>query len=69
LRIERLSETQIVLSFAAVAGQSYTLESRSDPGSGAWSVLAQFAPPSANETLHFTNTISGVQRYYRLGTP
>jgi hypothetical protein len=69
LQIELLNETQVVLSFAVVAGQSYTLESRSDLNSGTWTVLTQFAMPPANGTLHFTNALSGVQRYYRLTTP
>jgi hypothetical protein len=69
LHIELLSETQVVLSFDAVAAQSYTLESRPDLGFGTWTVLTQFAPQPANNTLHFTNTISSVQRYYRLATP
>jgi hypothetical protein len=69
LHIEKLDETKIVLSFEAVAGQSYTLQSRSNLAADDWAEETQIPPRPITETVRLTNTISGTERYFRLITP
>jgi glucose/arabinose dehydrogenase len=58
---------QFVLRFEAVAGQSYTLESRDSLGaSAAWTNPQVIASAATNRTLSVTNTLTGTERYFRL---
>ena len=69
LRIERLGSAEIVLTFDAMAGQSYTLQSRSGFSTGTWSNQTQFVALPTNAVVRFTNIISGSEAYYRLSVP
>jgi len=68
LRLDRLDETRVVLSFNAVAGQSYTLQTRGNLNSGSWSNLTSFAT-TTNATVRFTNSSAGAESYFRLTAP
>jgi hypothetical protein len=69
LRIERLGETNIVLSFEAIAGQSYTLQFRSSLTTGEWSKQIEFASRATTETIRLTNSLSAEDRYFQLKSP
>ena len=55
-------------SFDGQSGRSYTIESRSPLNSG-WSTTTNIPTLAAPTTVHFTNSISGNEKYYRARTP
>ena len=65
------SANQIVLSFAAVAGKSYTLLYRDLLNAGSWHTLLDVPSDPTTRTIQITNQVSpGVtNRFYWLATP
>jgi hypothetical protein len=61
----------VALGFTAVAGHSYTIQSRDTLATGPWQRLADVPPPVTNSAT-FVNDLPGAShssRYYRLVTP
>jgi glucose/arabinose dehydrogenase len=63
---QRVGEN-FVFSFAASAGQSYTIDSRNSLDSGvSWTPGQAIASASTNRTVTVTNTLTGSARYFRV---
>ena len=74
LRVERISllsgSLAAVIQFQAVAGKTYTVESRELIGFGHWTKLDDIVAMATNRLVAITNaTDSGPTRIYRLATP
>lgn len=74
LRVERISllsgSLAAVIQFQAVAGKTYTVESRELIGFGHWTKLDDIVAMATNRLVAITNaTDSGLTRIYRLATP
>jgi hypothetical protein len=60
--------SQLRFSFTTQADKTYAVESRSSLDSG-WSTLSTFPSVPTNSVVHFTNSVSGNERYFRIRTP
>ena len=74
LRVERISlqsdSLAAVIHFQAVAGKTYSVESRDLIGFGNWTKLGDIVAMATNRMIAITNaTDSGPTRIYRLATP
>jgi hypothetical protein len=66
--IERLSPSEVKVTFESVPGQTYVLESRDQVGSGAWVTNATTTATGTTTSLTNTGIPPGVtQRFYRVG--
>jgi hypothetical protein len=62
----QISGTNLLLNWSAVAGQSYQLEYKDDPGAPTWTPLGS-PVTGTGETLTLTNNFgASPQRYFRL---
>ncbi|HWI57060.1 MAG TPA: hypothetical protein VNZ22_07525, partial [Bacillota bacterium] len=57
----------VTLGFDALPNLDYTLQYRSDLGTGSWLLSQDFGSAPVGRSLSVTSTISGSSRYYRLG--
>lgn len=64
-----LDGNQIRFSFIAESNRTYAVEFRDSFTTTNWSVLTNIPAQPANTTIHFTNTISSVERFFRTRTP
>lgn len=69
LTIVQPKPDEVVLGFAAAAGQSYTLQSRISLTEGTWSNWLSFPASPIAAGISVTNTPSGTQAYFRLSSP
>jgi hypothetical protein len=60
---------QIRFSFQADSNRPYAVESRSEVATGGWEVLQNFPAQETGTTMHFTNSISSAESYFRVSTP
>lgn len=60
---------QFIFSFAAEAGRTYTVESRSLLSSGSWNPTTNFPAQPSPATRSVTNPIAGTEGYFRVRTP
>jgi hypothetical protein len=55
-----------VLTFNPITGLTNSVQTNASLADNGWGVLTNIPPPSTTNTLAITNTISGLQRYYRV---
>jgi hypothetical protein len=64
-----LVANQICFSFNAQSGLAYVVESRDSLTTGDWNVLTNIPAPPEDTAIDLTNTISSVERYFRVRAP
>jgi hypothetical protein len=65
-----LSDTNFIFSFTAVSNHSYTIQSQSVAGNGAWQKCQDIMAASSDRTLWLTNAVAaGTNQFYRIVTP
>jgi hypothetical protein len=62
-------ENQFRFSFHVEANRTYAVEFRETLNGGDWIVLSQIAGQASAATIHFTNTVSSAEGYFRVRTP
>jgi hypothetical protein len=62
-------ENKFRFSFHAEANRAYAVEFRESLNGGDWNVLSEIPGQTSSSTLHFTNTISSAEGYFRVRTP
>ncbi|HTG43133.1 MAG TPA: lamin tail domain-containing protein, partial [Verrucomicrobiae bacterium] len=65
----RLSGSQVLLRFKAVAGKTYSVLFRAALSTGVWTKLQNVAAPSVTGTVELPDQRGATQRFYRLVTP
>jgi hypothetical protein len=64
-----LTGNQIRFSFNAESNRTYAVEFRSAVDTGTWGTLTNIQAQPAPATIDVADTISGVDRFYRIRTP
>jgi len=65
-----LSDTNFIFCFTAISNHSYTIQSQSVVGSGAWQKWLDIPATASDQTLWLTNAIvAGTNQFYRIVTP
>jgi hypothetical protein len=59
----------MAISYTAIAGHTYTVQSRTNLTLGSWQKLSDAGPFSTNTTVQVLDPATGKARFYRLTTP